>query len=182
MTMARAAQPEDEWIDAARKGNREAFDALIELHGRSVLRCAEGIVGGGAEAEDLVQEALLQAFRRLETFTTGTNFRAWLLKIAYRTCLHARRKKAVARATDPEQLTQVAARPEIRSDGELDEAVRETIAALPQEQRTVVLLRFVEELSHAEIAQITESEIATVRWRLFQARQTLQKRLKSWAP
>jgi len=182
MTMARPATPDDKWIQAAQSGDRDAFDALVELHGRSVLRYVERLVSDRSEAEDIVQEALLQAYRRLSTFTPGTNFRAWVLKIAYRTCVHGWRKKKVAPSADRDVVSQVAAPAEVRGDAELDAAVRLAIAALPEDQRIVVHLRFVENMSHADIAQITDSELATVRWRLFQARQTMQKRLSSWAP
>src|SRR2546421_11962430 len=72
MTMANAAKPEDVWIDAAQKGSRDAFDALIDLHGRGVLRYVEGVINDRIEAEDLAQEARCQAYRRLETFKSGT--------------------------------------------------------------------------------------------------------------
>ncbi len=188
MTMDFAAKPdapqesEVKWVREAQNGSREAFDALIELHGRNVLRYVRSFARDQAEAEDFAQETLLQAYRRLETFEAGTNFRGWLLKIAYRTCLHSKRKKSAPTPIETVVLATIAAKEQIQDDGELDAAVRKTVATLPEDQRTVVHLRFVEQLSHAEIAQITETEVVTVRWRLFQARKTMQKQLSSWAP
>lgn len=89
----RADPREDEWVRAAQAGSRDAFDALVELHGRTVLRYLEGMCGRSGEAEDLAQEALFQAFRRIGTFTLGTDFRAWLLTIAYHAWVHAVRRK-----------------------------------------------------------------------------------------
>ncbi|MEI6233370.1 MAG: sigma-70 family RNA polymerase sigma factor [Planctomycetota bacterium] len=182
MTMDDTGTTEDAWVREAQQGSRSAFDALVELHGPHVLRYIQSFSANRYEAEDLSQEALLQAYRRLETFEPGTNFRGWLLKIACRTCLHARRKKQPATPIDTDHMAAIAAPDAVQEDGELDADVRRTVATLPEDQRTVVHLRFVEQLSHAEIARITESEVATVRWRLFQARQTLRKKLSAWAP
>lgn len=173
---------ENEWVRAAKAGSREAFDALVELHGRAVLRYLEGMSGAGGDAEDLAQDVLLQAFRRLGTFTTGTDLRAWLLTIAYHAWVHAVRRKRVVTAHDQALLGSVPAAGTASDAGELGAAVRAGIAALPEDQRTVVLLRFGEGLSHAQIAAITGAEEPTVRWRLFRARRTLQKVLKAWAP
>ena len=172
---------EDAWVHAAKAGSREAFDALVELHGRAVLRYLAGMCGPAVEAEDLAQEALFQAFRRLGTFATGTGFRAWLLTIAYHTWVHAVRKKKLVASADQSVLASLAAA-QAESDGELEAAIRAAVATLPEEQRTVVLLRFGQGLSHAEIARITGAEEATVRWRLFRARQVLRKALRLWAP
>ena len=173
---------EDGWVRAARAGDREAFDALVELHGRSVLRYLEGMAGRGGEAEDLAQETLLQAFRRISTFTPGTDFRAWLLTIAYHAWVHSLRRKKRPAARDEEILEQVPARAVEEDTSELRGAMQACLAKLPEDQRTVVLLRFSEGLSHAEIGQITGAEEATVRWRLFRARQMLRKALRQWLP
>lgn len=66
--------------------------------------------------------------------------------------------------------------------GELTGAVRQVLANLPDDQRTVAMLRFGAGLSHTEIAEITGAAAATVRWRLFRARQVLRKALKAWLP
>ena len=172
---------EDGWVRAAKTGDRAAFDALVEAHGRAVLRYLEGMTGPAGDAEDLAQEALFQAFRRIGTFTTGTGFRAWLLTIAYHAWVHSVRKKKVA-TQDQAVLATIAAPDAPKTDAELREAVRGGLADLPEDQRAVVLLRFGEGLSHAEIATITGAEVATVRWRLFRARHVLRKALKAWLP
>jgi len=151
------------------------------MHGRAVLGFLEGM-SGPVDAEDLAQETLLQAFRRIGTFATGTDFRAWLLTIAYHARVHALRRKRALVAQDFAVLASVPA-PAAATEGTgLEAAVRSGLAALPEDQKTVVLLRLGQGLSHAEIARITGTEEATVRWRLFRARRVLQKLLKEWAP
>jgi RNA polymerase sigma-70 factor (ECF subfamily) len=138
--------------------------------------------GRGGEGEDLAQETLLQAFRRIGTFATGTDFRAWLLTIAYHTWVHSARKKKPVVGVLQEGLAEIPAPDPPASGTDLEAAVRSVLGTLPEDQRTVVLLRFGEGLSHAEIASLTGAQASTVRWRLFRARQVLQKALKAWRP
>ena len=179
---------ERQWIQSARQGEREAFDSLIELHGRSVLRYLRHMCNSEADAEDLAQDVLYQAFRRLSTFQDGTNFRSWLMTIAYHTWVHSKRRKSASELPS-ETLDTLAAAPnrgQAQAEGaentEAGEAIQASLSRLSEDQRTVVLLRFGEGLSHAEIAKITKADPATVRWRLFKARQTLRRVLASWAP
>lgn len=171
---------EGKWVRAAKAGDREAFDVLVELYGRGVLRYMENLTRSPADAEDLTQDALIQAFKAIETFKEGTDFRAWLLKIAYHEWIHTLRKKKRVAAVDPEKLGDFAAKDAVSHDDELAASIRMSIQELPEDQRVVVLLRFGEGMSHAQIAELTGAEPATVRWRLFRARQTLQKMLKKW--
>ena len=154
---------ESQWIQSAKQGDREAFDALIELHGRSVLRYLQHMCASRADAEDLAQDALYQAYRRLSTFQEGTNFRSWLLTIAYHNWVHSRRSKQSAELPSA-TLDRVAA-PEATTGptdgGEAVEAIQACLARLPEDQRTVALLRFGEGLSHVEIAKITKADPAS---------------------
>jgi RNA polymerase sigma-70 factor (ECF subfamily) len=175
---------EREWILSAKLGDRVAFDSLVELHGRAVLRYLRHMCSSEADAEDLTQEVLFQAYRRLSTFQDGTHFRSWLLTIAYHTWVHSKRRRSASEQPS-DTLDTLAATPDADAapdQGEAGEAIQASLGRLPEDQRTVVLLRFGEGLSHAEIAKITKADPATVRWRLFKARQTLRRVLASWAP
>ena len=183
MDNSTSGEKERLWIQAAKQGDREAFDALIEVYGRAVLRYLRHMCGSEMDAEDLAQDVLYQAYRRLSTFQEGTNFRSWLLTIAYHTWVHSKRRKS---ATEQPSATldtiSAPAAAEAGGNAEANEAIQASLARLPEDQRTVVLLRFGEGLSHAEIAEITKADPATVRWRLFRARQTLRRILAAWAP
>jgi RNA polymerase sigma-70 factor, ECF subfamily len=172
---------ENAWIEAARNGDRDAFDALVQAHGRHVLRYLKGLSGSGNDAEDLLQDAFCEAYKSIKGFRDGTPFRPWILTIAYRCWVHVRRKKRLP-LQGPEALGGIAAVSIAPSSPDLKEAVNNAVAQLPEEQRAVFLLRFGEGLSHAEIAEIVETEEPTVRWRLFRARQTMKKLLKAWSP
>jgi RNA polymerase sigma-70 factor (ECF subfamily) len=175
------SEVEAELVRAAKRGDHGAFEALVEKHGQPVLRYMRGMCLSHSDAEDLTQDAFFTAFRSLETFKDGTNFGAWLRTIAYHTWIRSR-KKVNPFLWDQEKLDARAGNSPAVGDKELEKAFRAVLAALPEDQRTVVLLRFGENLSHSEIAKITGTEEATVRWRLYRARQKLRKVLKLWAP
>lgn len=163
-------------IHAARLGDRQAFDGLVERHGPGVLRYLAALARSTPDAEDLAQETLVQAYRALGTFEEGTDFRAWLFRIAYHTWVHAQRRRKLP--VEDADVTQAPAPPQAASDEALAQAIRAAVAALPEDQRAVVQLRFGEGLAHAQIAQALGAEVATVRSKLFRARQTLRRVLR----
>ncbi len=154
-----------------------------------------------ADAEDLVQDAALLAYRGFDTFERGTNFRAWFLKIVTNTFLSGRRKKrpeqsAVSLDEPPtaqrrggEQLAAGAMDASL-AGGDLVTAVVEKLDAtavsraieeLPDEFRAVSSLYFLEDLSYQQIAETLEIPVGTVRSRLHRGRALLQQRLKRLA-
>lgn len=167
------------WVRAARSGDREAFDRLVEVHGRPLLRYLQTLSGSAVTADDLAQDAWLQAYRNLNSLQDPAHFRSWLLKIGYHRYLRWVRDRKPVVELKTEEFAGASSGTQSAHEG-LTDAVREAVKKLPEDQRTVVALRFGEGLSHAEIAEITNSEVATVRWRLFTARQTLQTILKDW--
>lgn len=174
---------EDAWIQAAQKGDRDAFDALVEMHGRAVLAFLQRLTGSAANAEDLAQETLLRAYSALKSFQPGGRFRAWLFTIAYHEWVHVRRKKNRVRLAETEELDRYSTGvpdSDAVASNEVNEAIRNAVSQLPEDQRTVVWLRFAEGLSHEQIAEVVKAEPATVRWRLFRARQVMQKVLAPW--
>jgi RNA polymerase sigma-70 factor (ECF subfamily) len=148
------------------------------------------------DAEDLVQEAALQAFRAFGTFQLGTNFKAWFFRILTNLFINKYRKKQ--REPEIDTLDEREGAPmlylfrQTRNLGlhawNSDPAalvidrleatqVAAAIAALPEEYRIVAALYFVEELSYQEIAGIVDCPVGTVRSRLHRARRLLQKAL-----
>lgn len=179
--MTRLDDPND-WVLAAQAGDRQAFDRLIGLHGPALLRYALNLTGSPTNADDVAQETWLQAYRGIGKLGEPATFYGWLLKIAYRQWLRSLRKRKPVEELNEEALAAPAAREEAVGSEELNEAVRKAMSRLPEDQRAVVALRFGEGLSHAQIAEISGDEVATVRWRLFMARQSMQRMLKEWAP
>jgi RNA polymerase sigma-70 factor (ECF subfamily) len=127
-------------------------------------------------AEDLTQDTLLKAFVNLASFKSGTNFQAWLFRIAHNGFLNQRRALRKARRPFPDELP-------ARADGPAEEAMsREAmkllaraVGRLPGDFRAAFLLRVEEKLSFREMAAVLQTTEETARWRVFKARQKLME-------
>jgi len=161
-------------IRRAQAGDRTAFASLVHDYWERLYRWMYHLSHHQHQAEDLTQEAFLKAFASLRSFRPGTNFRAWLFRIAYNTFLNQRREEQKLRRPLPEQL----ASPE-RGPAEQvisDEAMRllaRTVGRLSAEYRAAFLLRVEEGLSFRQIADVLGITEQTARWRVFKARQKL---------
>jgi len=150
---------------------QDEFERIAMPHTRSLLRVARKLIADPAEAEDLVQETMLSAWRGFHQFRAGTNLRAWLFRILINT-FHARaRKKKPALVPLPKHD-----RP-LQSDTSGVIEVQQALEDLPIEQRTVLLLAVVEGFTCSEIAEMLDAPIGTVMSRLSRARQAVRDRL-----
>jgi RNA polymerase sigma-70 factor (ECF subfamily) len=171
--------PRDETrlVRAAQEGNRPAFAALVEAYWERLFRWLYQLTRDRHLAEDLAQEAFLKAFAHLDRFEAGTNFRAWLFRIAHNAFANQHRA-ARPRAPLPDDLTTA-------DQGPVDQALSrealrglaDAIASLPTDFRSALLLRVEEDLSFREIARILGVTEETARWRVFKARQKLLEQL-----
>ena len=169
---------------------REAFEAEALPHLDTVYRVALRLSGNEAQAEDLAQETMLKAYRSWHQYKPGTNARAWLLTILRHTFINEYRK-ARRRATEVdvsriESFTVFEDVQETDPEGKffeqiVDEDVLRAIDRLPDEFRETLVLSDVEGLPYAEIAEVTEVPVGTVKSRLFRARQALQRELYDYA-
>ncbi len=155
---------------------REQFSQEALGHLPELLRFATRLVQDGPGAEDLVQETFLEAWRSFDGYAAGSNCRAWLYRILYRTLWRLQRRMPVTEALPAELADPLSAGP-----GERDvlaaRKLRTAYAALPLEARTVVLLADVEGFKYREIAEMLELPIGTVMSRLSRARESLRRRV-----
>jgi RNA polymerase sigma factor (sigma-70 family) len=151
----------------------------------SLLRHARWLTQNDAEAEDLAQEALSKALRAFDSFTPGTNFKAWIFRILRNTFLTTRTAIATTRTTfldDSEEIeaaTAANATPEetlIQLDNAA--AVQQALIQLPQPLRDCLLLCDVEELKYKDIASVLDLPIGTVMSRISRARAALRAHLQ----
>ena len=163
-------------------------DALPLLPG--LYRAALRLTRNPTDAEDLVQEAYLRAYRSFHQFTPGTNLKAWLYRILTNQFINTYRKKQREPQTVPDEevedwyLYNRLAREAPDSSAEAvvlesmpDEDVRAALEALPETYRAAVLLADVEGFSYKEIAEILEIPMGTVMSRLHRGRKALEKAL-----
>lgn len=166
------------------------FEAQALPHLDTLYRVALRLSGEPAQADDLVQETMLKAFRAWDRFTQGTNVRGWLLTILRNTFINEyRRSKRAPIAMDLESAEPYSiAQDTLGSDPEgrffsqlVDARVIEAIDSLPPDFREVVLYSDVEGMNYAEIAQLVGVPVGTVKSRLFRARRQLQQTLYGYA-
>jgi len=158
----------------------EDFEGAAMPHFVELYRTARLLAQNPAEAEDLVQEVYLQAWKSFHRFEMGTNCRAWLFKILFHRLHHFRRRWAKAANVEPfenpeDQDNLMATIPvpqEIR-----DEDVLKALSKVPTEFREVVLLADVQEFSYKEIAETMNLPLGTVMSRLSRGRKLLRQEL-----
>ena len=173
-------------------GQADAFEAGALSYLDALYRTALRMTRSEAEAEDLVQETYIRAFRFKEQFEPGTNLKAWLFRILTNTFINQfRRQKARPQTTELDDVEESAlhrnmtgtsaasslSQPEsVVLDGVVDSEVTDALEELPEKFRTVVLLD-VEGFSYKEMAEMLHIPIGTVMSRLHRGRKFLQKRL-----
>jgi RNA polymerase sigma-70 factor, ECF subfamily len=169
----------------AQRGDPIAFRAFVVRYERPVFALLSRLIGRGPELEDLAQETFLRAFRALPGFDLDGAARpsTWLLTIATRLTLDVKRRKR----PPLEDLASVSVASNERSpehgagDNELGRAIARAVSELPDDQRAAFVLSEFHGLSIAEIAGALETHEATVKTRLFRAREKLKLALAPFA-
>lgn len=153
-----------------------APEALVAEHWAAVYRLTYHLCGNVHDAQDLAQETFLKAISARESFTAGTNLKAWLLRIASNAFLDLRRRRQTARARplDVEPAVHIA---DDAESGETMALLMNAVGELDDTQRAVFLLRTQEDLSFREIAEMLSTTEETARWHMLQARRRLMKKL-----
>jgi RNA polymerase sigma-70 factor (ECF subfamily) len=169
---------ESSLIEAAQKGERSAFAGLVEHYWDRIYRWLYHLTRDQHTAEDLAQETFLKAFARLNTFRAGSNFGAWLFRIAHNNLANHHRASLRCREPLPDDLPASEALPEeqLQTQEALAEVGR-ALARLPAEFLAPLLLRVQEEMSFRQIANTLGLTEETARWRVFKARQKLLRLL-----
>lgn len=163
--------------------NEEDFSAAAMPHLDDLFRTAYRVIGERAEAEDLVQETFLQAWKSFHRFEPGTNCRAWLFKILFHVIHHHRRKWFKFNfVNDGEELMEntLAYEPPIPQHLN-DEEVLAALQKVPEHYREVILLADVQEFSYKEVANTLDIPLGTVMSRLNRGRKLLRGELAELA-
>ncbi|HZT78614.1 MAG TPA: sigma-70 family RNA polymerase sigma factor [Gemmataceae bacterium] len=158
----------------AQAGDRPAFARLVERYWDRLYRWLYHLSHDRHTAEDLTQETFLKAFAGLARFQAGTNFHAWLFRIAHNAFANQRRAAARARQPLPGDLAGSDEGPveEVLTREAMEQLAR-AVGRLPTEFRAAFLLRAEEGLSFRQIADVLDTTEETARWRVFKARQKL---------
>ena len=172
-----------------RNRDEKAFRELVDGYGDRVYRLCLRMLGVTAEAEDVAQEVFISVFKSIDSFRGDSSLSTWLYRIAANHCknrlkyLARRREEAKQEFAEEETRASLASKPVARSpeqsmqDQELGGRLKEAIDALDEDNRMLIILRDIEELSYEELAAITNLPQGTVKSRLHRARALLRKKL-----
>ena len=168
-------------------GSSEAFERLVRRNQQRIFRLAKRYLVDHARAEDITQEVFVRVFKAAEGYQPTAKFNTWAYRITVNLCLNALRDEkthgevALESGPDgsvPDQMVAETVNPgEDMASQELSEVIGRAVAALPETQRTVLLLRRYEELSYEEIAEVTGKAPSAVKSLLSRARQNLKSLL-----
>ncbi len=180
-------------VQAAKKGDLEAFSGLVKRYDRNIFRIAQHITHNEDDAQDVVQEAFLKAYQNLDQFQGNSKFYTWLVRIAVNEALMKlrRRRSDKTVSLDEDVVTEEGAMPrevadwspnpeQLYGQSELGDILKKTIQGLPPGFRTVFVLRDVEGLSTEETAEMLGLSIPAVKSRLLRARLQLRERLAKY--
>ena len=177
-------------VERVQKGDKRAFDLLIQKYQHRIISLVSRYVSDSSEAQDVAQEAFIKAYRAIGRFRGDSAFYTWLYRIAINTAKNwivAKNRRPPASdidAVDAEQYGMSSRLKEISTPEnemlreEIERTVYDTIASLPEDLRTAIMLREMDGMSYEEIATTMDCPIGTVRSRIFRAREAIDEELK----
>lgn len=175
---------DDRLIDASLAGDSLAFGQLVDRYQDRLRNTLRGLTGSTEEAEDVAQEAFVQAYLKLDSFQRTARFFTWLYRIAFNLAISKSRKKrprisfnAVQEAGAPDPVSAAAAPDHASLAQERADMLHQAIAELPEDYRQILVLREFEGCDYQRIADVLNLPIGTVRSRLFRGRSQLRERL-----
>ena len=185
--------PDVALVERARGGDVHAFETLVKQYDRQVFRIAQHITQNREDAQDVVQDAFLKAYEKLDQFQGNSKFYTWLVRIAVNEALMRLRKRRTGKMVSidedvqteegsvPRDLAEWRPNPEQEyNQAELADILRKTINGLPPGFRVVFVLRDVEGLSTEETANALGLSVPAVKSRLLRARLQLRERLSRY--
>jgi RNA polymerase sigma-70 factor (ECF subfamily) len=177
-------------VERVQQGDKRAFDALVLKYQSRIVKVITRYLRDPVEALDLAQEAFIKAYRALPNFRGESAFYTWLYRIAINTA----KNHVVAQGRRPPMDDVEASEAEFYEGpsalkdtstpermvlrDEMERVVFEAIEALPEDLKTAITLRELEDMSYEEIAEVMNCPIGTVRSRIFRAREAIDKKLK----
>lgn len=178
-------------VERAQRGDQRAFELLVIKYQRKLGRLLGRMIHDPAEVEDVTQEAFIKAYRAIGSFRGESAFYTWLYRIGINTAKNylvslGRRaptsthfdSEEAENFDDGDQLKEMNTPEAQLMSKQIAETVNASMAALPEELRTAIMLREIEGLSYEEIATLMSCPIGTVRSRIFRARESIAERLR----
>ncbi len=176
-------QQERLWVAQALRGDQHAFAHLVHAYQVPVYNLCYRMLGNAVEAEDAAQETFVRVYRHLKAYDPQQKLSSWILAVASHYCIdRLRRRRIKWLSLDQVLPTHLLAGNAVQPEDDVLERescveVRDLLQSLPAEHRLVITLRYWQDLSYAEIAQIVGTTESTIKSRLYRARRMLAERL-----
>ena len=173
------------------KGDQNAYADIVNLYQHKLYQICYRMLSNKQEAEDIAQEAFVRAYINLHSYDQKRKFSTWLYRIATNLCIDRIRKKkpdyyldAQVPGTDGlDMYSQIASDEKLPEETveqmELQERIQYEISRLPDKYRSVIVLKYIEELSLQEISEILDMPLGTVKTRIHRGREALRKQLNN---
>ena len=182
-----------EWVQRAKRGDTEAFGFLVQRYERRVFSLAYHLVNRREEVEDLAQEIFVKAFLGVRGYDGRSSFATWLSRVAINHCYDHLRRQRTSRVTYFSQMTQERQRAlETKAESPPEEGIQvdermalrdladKLLSRAPAEDRVILGLKELEELSVEEIAEMLGLKTSTVKVRLHRARKRMLEDFRRW--
>jgi RNA polymerase sigma-70 factor (ECF subfamily) len=190
MAAQKAQDNDQQLVRRVQQGDKRAFDLLVLKYQHKIISVVHRYVRNSADVHDVVQEAFIKAYRALENFRGESAFYTWMYRIAINTAknhLISRGRRPPASDVDIDDAEYFIGNDNLQDFNtpesslfcdQLLAAIEKAISQLPEDLRTAVTLREMDELSYEEIADIMKCPVGTVRSRIFRAREAIDKVVK----
>jgi len=169
------------------EGEREAFSVLIRKYQKQIYSLTYRLTNDPEDARDLAQEVFIHIYKVLHKYDQKRRFFSWMYKVASNVCYNAMRKGKAQQEVPLDKVIEfspLVARRDVQPEEyyerrETQELVRQAVAELPDKYRLPLVLRYMEDLSYRQIAEIMDLPLTTVETRLYRGKALLQKRLQA---
>lgn len=174
----------------AKQGDRGAFSDIVEIYKDKLYHLAYRMTGNRQEAEDIVQETFLRVYRSLDRYDEALKFSTWIYRICTNLCIDRLRKRKASYSLDADvsegegtdwysMLPSEEPTPEGRLMlSETQRRIREAIDTLPEKYKSVVILRYMHDMSLQEIGDVLDMPVTTVKTRVHRGREFLRKKME----
>jgi RNA polymerase sigma-70 factor (ECF subfamily) len=179
---------EQQWIHAAREGNKAAFGRLVDAYQGPVYNLAYRMLGNAPEAEDATQEAFIRAYRYLESYDSRRPFSTWLFSIASHYCIDQLRRRRIdwlplkEEIAEPVRLASASPNPEsVVTERDRERWIQELLSTLSPRDRAAITLHYWYDCPYKEIAEVLDLSVSAVKSRLYRARRALAEKMEGEA-
>lgn len=177
-------------VRLSRKGDMQAFEDLVDMYKDKIYHLAYRMLNYSIEAEDVVQDTFLRVYLNLDRYDENQKFSTWIYRIATNLCIDRLRKRKPSYSLDAEMPESEGAdwytllpanqgTPEQEVVlSETQEQIRKAISTLPEKYKSVVILRYLHDMSLQEISDVLNMPVTTVKTRVHRGREYLRKKLE----